>query len=387
MYSLEEIDIINNFNNKPHNKFKNQINKIEEKKSLVSYINQYSFYEYRNYKLQENLKLSSKNLKNINNLFGNSYNSGLLNFETCLNKRDLFDNSEIFAGKCTPENYDSKNNLIFNDKIFISDNKNNLSTNITIENTPLKTNKCLTYNYGSIENISLRKGENTEKLMTSSDNNIPDLNDQMMNNIQIFNSFQKKFELNDELINISPFRNINFKGYQQENHILNERMNPDKNLLSHSKKDKISTNPFNYNNFKNIKNFQEEDFLKEKLKEIKSKKSLKGLTSLYINREYSKMIVNSTANSIYIYDPLFYDESPTVELKGLKTSYYVKSVLSPNCEYVISGSSDACIYIWDIKKTKYTRYNYQNEYLDINPISFSGHHVSEVIFFKIIIII
>ena len=34
MLNLEELNLINNFNNKPNNKFRSQINKIEDKKSL-----------------------------------------------------------------------------------------------------------------------------------------------------------------------------------------------------------------------------------------------------------------------------------------------------------------------------------------------------------------
>lgn len=69
LLSLEEMDVINGFYNKPHNKYRNQINKIEEKKSFINYINQNSYFEYRSTKIQELLKLSSKHIKAGNNLF------------------------------------------------------------------------------------------------------------------------------------------------------------------------------------------------------------------------------------------------------------------------------------------------------------------------------
>ena len=62
MLNLAELNIINNFNNKPNNKFRTQINKIEEKKSLINSINPISFYEYKFAEIQENIKFSSKNL-------------------------------------------------------------------------------------------------------------------------------------------------------------------------------------------------------------------------------------------------------------------------------------------------------------------------------------
>lgn len=123
----------------------------------------------------------------------------------------------------------------------------------------------------------------------------------------------------------------------------------------------------------------EEELLKNKLKDSKSKKTIKGLTSLAINRQHSKMIVNSISNSIYLYDPLFFDAYPPAELKGHKSSFYVKSVLSPDCNFVLSGSSDASIYIWDIKNTqKLMRSNPLNEFVENNPIALIGYHGLEV---------
>ena len=69
MLNLEELETINNFNNKPNNKFRTQINKIEEKKPLVNSINPNTFYEYKFAKIQEKTKLSSKNLKLEKNFF------------------------------------------------------------------------------------------------------------------------------------------------------------------------------------------------------------------------------------------------------------------------------------------------------------------------------
>lgn len=68
-----------------------------------------------------------------------------------------------------------------------------------------------------------------------------------------------------------------------------------------------------------------------------------------------------------------------MELKGFKSSYYVKSVLSPDCNFVLSGSNDASIYLWNIKN----RFEYQitNPFSDvgnINAISFNFHHGMEV---------
>ena len=97
------------------------------------------------------------------------------------------------------------------------------------------------------------------------------------------------------------------------------------------------------------KNYEEEELiLKNKIKEIKDKRVVRGLTSISVNRESRKILVNSMSNTQYIYDSLYWDKYPPIELKGHKSSFCVKSVLSPRGDYVLSGSSDANIYIWNV---------------------------------------
>ena len=142
MLTLEELETINNFNTKPNQKFKNQINKIEEKKSLLNYINQYSNFEYRNIKLQEKLKLSSKHLKNDNNLF-NLNTSNFNNFKILSVNNYKNDN---------PTNFSSEKNLF----------STNLTDNIIFESTPLKINisnnqEQNIFNNKNINDMSLNK--------------------------------------------------------------------------------------------------------------------------------------------------------------------------------------------------------------------------------------
>jgi WD40 repeat protein len=106
-----------------------------------------------------------------------------------------------------------------------------------------------------------------------------------------------------------------------------------------------------------------------KIKDILKKKIIKGLTSIYISRENRTILVNSMSNSQYLYDSLYWDTYAPIELKGHKSSFCVKSVLNPSSEYALSGSSDANIYIWDVKnKTNF----------DPVPIKLNGFHSMEV---------
>lgn len=115
-------------------------------------------------------------------------------------------------------------------------------------------------------------------------------------------------------------------------------------------------------------NYNEEQELKKKIKEISKRKIVKGLTSIYISRENRKMLVNSMSNIQYIYDSLYWDKYAPIELKGHKSSFCVKSVFNPTAEYALSGSSDANIYIWDVK----------NQFKNEEPIKLNGFHSMEV---------
>lgn len=144
-------------------------------------------------------------------------------------------------------------------------------------------------------------------------------------------------------------------------------------LFSDRKLEDLSINSLNKNIIRqDHENDREEKILLNKVKEIKNKKHVKGLTSIFINRENRKILVNSMSHSQYFYDAAFMDKQAPIELKGHKSSFYVKSVLSPNSDYVLSGSLDASIYIWD------TRVNKLENNLNSNPIKLTGFHTMEV---------
>jgi hypothetical protein len=138
-------------------------------------------------------------------------------------------------------------------------------------------------------------------------------------------------------------------------------------------------NNSNLSQFSNSNNreLEEEQLLSEKIKERKAKKNkIKGLTSLDLNRQFGKILVNSMSHSQFIYDAIFYDKYQPSELKGHTSSYYVKSILSPTAEYVLSGSSDASMYIWRAPDKKAL-----SSFANVDCIKLTGFHRSEVILF------
>jgi WD40 repeat protein len=142
----------------------------------------------------------------------------------------------------------------------------------------------------------------------------------------------------------------------------NQQSSKGSNQNKSKKKSECSFDFLVYN--KDIEEEKEARCLKEKLKEIKQKKNLKGLTSIFINREQRKILVNSMSNSQYVYDALFFDKTPPIEFKGHRSSFFVKSVLSPCGEFILSGSNDASIYTWSIPQN--------------SVYSISGFHSQEV---------
>lgn len=121
------------------------------------------------------------------------------------------------------------------------------------------------------------------------------------------------------------------------------------------------------------KEMEELNQLKAKIKELKSKKVIKGLTSININRFKKMILVNSISNTQYVYDALFMAENQPIELKGnVSSSYFVKSVLSHCGQYVLSGSSTPNLCIWDINVNK------EADQTNASPIKLVGYHKSEI---------
>ncbi len=300
------MEIINNFNNKPQNRLKNQITKIEDKKSMVGFINQYSFFEYRLLKLQEKLKLSSKNLKNLNNLFGNANNNILYSDYNKYEAQFKIVNNKTFTA----------NNP------FLTDIEN-AASNFTIEGTPIKLNKnrnlftesntspktndiiIMNYDIKNLESVysdfNFKEEElENNNLITGNFVNLYDYQNKMN---YILNSYKKnsvketnnteaidnKSNNNSAKIQSKKILNSNFPFFISKENLF-KHDTPKKNNLD-TKKDQKSESLFNVNNsngknkqitnnqficnnvnFNNLKNLQEEEeFLKNKIKDLKSK--------------------------------------------------------------------------------------------------------------------
>ncbi|XP_065088153.1 protein lethal(2)denticleless [Ochlerotatus camptorhynchus] len=81
--------------------------------------------------------------------------------------------------------------------------------------------------------------------------------------------------------------------------------------------------------------------------------TLKGFTNLLIDHSRSRLYVNCMDNHIYCYNISTYAAEPIQRYSGLKNdTFYIKSCLSPDGQYLISGSSDEKSYIWNVDNPK-----------------------------------
>lgn len=74
-----------------------------------------------------------------------------------------------------------------------------------------------------------------------------------------------------------------------------------------------------------------------------------GFSSLTFDSYFTKLFANCTDDVIYCFDFISYNPEPVCTYRGHRnTTFYVKSALSPDNVYLLSGSSDELAYIWKV---------------------------------------
>ncbi|XP_030758524.1 protein lethal(2)denticleless-like isoform X1 [Sitophilus oryzae] len=75
-----------------------------------------------------------------------------------------------------------------------------------------------------------------------------------------------------------------------------------------------------------------------------------GFSNLVIDSSGTKLYANCLDNTIYCYNVATYNVMPVAKYTGHQnSSFYIRSSLSKNDKYLISGSSDENAYIWNLK--------------------------------------
>lgn len=81
--------------------------------------------------------------------------------------------------------------------------------------------------------------------------------------------------------------------------------------------------------------------------------TFKGFTNLAIDSTGQRLYVNCMDHNIYCYNLGVYATQPLMSYTGLTNStFYIKSSLSPDDQYLISGSSDEKAFVWNVNSSR-----------------------------------
>lgn len=77
--------------------------------------------------------------------------------------------------------------------------------------------------------------------------------------------------------------------------------------------------------------------------------NISGFSSLVLDSTHSRLFASCTNDNIYMYSCTALGQEPICAFTGhLNSTFYVKTALSPDDMYLLSGSGDNDAYIWKV---------------------------------------
>ncbi|GFQ74697.1 denticleless protein homolog [Trichonephila clavata] len=109
------------------------------------------------------------------------------------------------------------------------------------------------------------------------------------------------------------------------------------------------------------------------------KNNAQGCTSIVFDSSYKKLYACSTANKLYQFDLHSYSNE-IVTYPGLRcNSYYVKLAISPDDQYLLSGSSCNKAYIWKVSKPGLPVFQLPAHSAEVTSVTWSHNNVTKIV--------
>ncbi|BFZ07529.1 hypothetical protein BsWGS_10568 [Bradybaena similaris] len=105
-----------------------------------------------------------------------------------------------------------------------------------------------------------------------------------------------------------------------------------------------------------------------------------GYSSLVLESQGRRLFASCTDDVIYEYDMASFNPEPVQTWRGHKNStFYVKSAMSPDDQYLISGSSDEMAYIWQINKPHAAPIALKCHTAEVTSVSWCPNDITKVV--------
>ncbi|XP_001361076.2 protein lethal(2)denticleless [Drosophila pseudoobscura] len=103
--------------------------------------------------------------------------------------------------------------------------------------------------------------------------------------------------------------------------------------------------------------------------------TFRGFTNLIVDAAGTRLFANCMDNTIYCYNLVSYSPKPLACYKGLLNStFYIKSCLSPDGKYLLSGSSDERAYIWNLEHAEEPLVALSGHTVEVTCVAWGSSH-------------
>ncbi|XP_046373016.2 denticleless protein homolog [Haliotis rufescens] len=104
-----------------------------------------------------------------------------------------------------------------------------------------------------------------------------------------------------------------------------------------------------------------------------------GYSSLTVDSYGANLFASCTDDIIYQYDLVTYNKQPVNTFRGHQNhTFYVKSSISPDNDFLLSGSSDSMAYVWEIDKPNKSPVVLKGHRAEVTSVSWSKHDFTKL---------